>query len=178
MKALITYVLALITSMSIAQQLTVEKIMRDPKWIGTSPTNIQWSADSKTIYFQWNPVNAESDSLYSVSLQNVSPVKVRKEVRSLLPTSDMVFNKNQTKTVFEKFGDIYLHDVLLKKTTQITNTLGQESSPSFSGDENKIYFTSDQNLYSWEIATGRISQLTDFKKGKKQSSTPLTDQEK
>jgi dipeptidyl aminopeptidase/acylaminoacyl peptidase len=177
MKYLLATFFVSITALAQAQ-LTVEKIMRDPKWIGTAPSNIQWSADSKTIYFQWNPVNAENDSLYAATLTNASPVKVRKEDRILLATGDMLFNKMQTKAVFEKFGDLYIHDVASRKTTQITNTLGSESSPMFSGDEKKIYFTSDQNLFSWEIATGVLSQLTDFKKGKKPSPATLTEQEK
>jgi hypothetical protein len=36
-------------------QLTVEKIMKDPKWIGTSPSNVFWSQDSKSVFFSWNP---------------------------------------------------------------------------------------------------------------------------
>src|SRR5687768_16223431 len=35
--------------------LTVEKIMRDPKWIGVYPSNISWSEDGKQVYFNWNP---------------------------------------------------------------------------------------------------------------------------
>ena len=48
-------------------QLTVEKIMRDPKWIGTSPNTISWSPESKTLFFNWNPENYVSDSLYSIT---------------------------------------------------------------------------------------------------------------
>src|SRR5687767_4609609 len=103
MKYLTTSLVILIAVFAQAQQLTVEKIMRDPKWIGTAPSNIQWSADSKTVYFLWNPVNAESDSLYSASLVNPAPVKVKKEDRILLATGDMLFNKNQTRAVFERF---------------------------------------------------------------------------
>jgi hypothetical protein len=50
--------------------LTVEKIMRDPKWMGVAPSNLSWSEDSKQIYFQWNPENNPGDSLYAVSLTN------------------------------------------------------------------------------------------------------------
>ena len=39
-------------------KLTVEKIMRDPKWIGTSPSAPQWSPDGKTLFFNWNPDKA------------------------------------------------------------------------------------------------------------------------
>src|SRR5687767_5645737 len=109
------------------QQLTVEKIMRDPKWIGTSPANPFWSADSKTIYFSWNPVNALSDSLYKVVLPGTTPVKVEKRDRASLPAGENVtFNKNHTKIAYEKYGDLFIQDLTTKKTTQITNTLLQE----------------------------------------------------
>ncbi|HVY76021.1 MAG TPA: hypothetical protein VG890_14400, partial [Puia sp.] len=45
-----------------AQDLTVEKIMRDPKWIGASPSRVFWSNDSHTVYFNWNPDDSPSDS--------------------------------------------------------------------------------------------------------------------
>ena len=63
-------------------QLTVEKIMQDPiKWIGTSPSNIYWSEDSKTIYFSWNPDKNKGDSLYKISLTDKKPVKVSPDER-------------------------------------------------------------------------------------------------
>ena len=47
-------------------QLTVASIMRDPAWIGSSPGRPFWSLDGSTVYFTWNPENADSDSLYAV----------------------------------------------------------------------------------------------------------------
>src|SRR5690606_19417321 len=80
MRTLTGFLFLLITLSATAQltELTVEKIMRDPKWIGTSPSNIRWSHDSKTIYFNWNPENAPGDSLYKITLQNRTPQKVSK----------------------------------------------------------------------------------------------------
>ncbi|MEQ1588544.1 MAG: S9 family peptidase, partial [Cyclobacteriaceae bacterium] len=71
--------LLLIIPSAFAQQLaplTVEKIMRDPKWIGVAPSNLTWSEDSKQIYFSWNPENNAGDSLYAISLTNRTPQKV------------------------------------------------------------------------------------------------------
>src|SRR5882724_7365814 len=39
-------------------KLTVEKIMQDPKWIGTSPSDPYWSRDGKYLFFNWNPEKA------------------------------------------------------------------------------------------------------------------------
>lgn len=54
--------IAVVTSAQIHAQsvenvsiLTIEKIMKGEDFVGYSPTNIQWSDDSKTIYFDWNP---------------------------------------------------------------------------------------------------------------------------
>ena len=77
--AITAFCLFIITT-TIAQQtgpLTVAKIMRDPKWIGTSPSSPNWSQDSKTLYFLWNPGKAPSDSLYYISNNNLTPIKAR-----------------------------------------------------------------------------------------------------
>jgi dipeptidyl aminopeptidase/acylaminoacyl peptidase len=158
-------------------QLTVEKIMRDPKWIGTSPSMISWSPESKTIFFNWNPENYVSDSLYSITIQNLTPRKVSHTERKTLPSQNIRFNKNYTKGTFEKNGDIYLYDVATKLTRQITNTVSLELAPYFSGDDKKIIFTSRQNAFTWEIESGRVTQLTDFRVGKK-TTTTSTDQER
>ncbi|HEY3429536.1 MAG TPA: prolyl oligopeptidase family serine peptidase [Cyclobacteriaceae bacterium] len=159
-------------------ELTVEKIMRDPKWIGVAPSNLNWSADGKTLYFNWNPVNAVSDSLYKITLQNRTPQKVSKKERMSLPPQNASYNKVYSKMAYEKNGDVFLLDILTSKVTQVTNTVGRESAPAFSGDEKKVIYTYDQNLYSWEIETGNFVQLTDFKKGKKTPQAASTDQDK
>lgn len=178
MRHLLIPVFICISLNSFSQQLTVEKIMRDPKWIGTAPSGIYWSPDSRTVYFQWNPVSAASDSTYKIKLPETAPVKVEKAERKLLPSDDVQFSRSRTKAVFEKHGDIFLIDLGSKKTTQITNTGAFENNPSFSYDEKKIYFNADQNLFSWEFGSGKITQYTDFRKGKKTTPAPLSEQER
>ena len=42
-----------IHSQTPAEKLTVEKIMQDPKWIGTSPSDPYWSGDGKYLFFKF-----------------------------------------------------------------------------------------------------------------------------
>src|SRR5882672_2247843 len=106
--------LILVAGTSHAQQLeplTVEKIMRDPKWIGVAPTNPFWGADNKTLYFNWNPDKNPGDSLYSISITDLSPKKVSPLVRRGLPYPYGTFNRARTKTLYEKNGDLFLMDI-------------------------------------------------------------------
>lgn len=160
--------------------LTVEKIMRDPKWIGTSPRGITWSEDSRWIYFYWNPENVESDSLYVVSRKEGTPRKVTLAERKKLPALRGHYNRTKTKKVYEKNGDIFLLDIKTGQIQQVTNTIDRESNPRFTHREKKISFLRDNNLYIWHMENGHIVQLTDFRKGKKkpEKREPKTDQEK
>lgn len=160
-------------------ELTVEKIMQDPaKWIGTSPSNVFWSEDSKTIYFSWNPDKNKGDSLYKVVLPDKKPLKVSPEERRALPSQFGNYNKAFTQKVYEKSGDLYLMDCNSLKIRQITNTIERESNPNFDIDETKIIFSRGGNLFTFNLADGLISQLTNFIVGNKRPEPKANEQEK
>jgi dipeptidyl aminopeptidase/acylaminoacyl peptidase len=172
--------LLLISSAAFGQlaPLTVEKIMRDPKWIGTAPTNVFWGEDSKAVFFQWNPEGNKGDSLYTVSAVNRVPQKVSPSQRRSLSSQGGSYSKTMNKKVFEKNGDLYLLDIPTSKTIQITFTNEREFNPVFSLDERKIIFASNTNLFSWEIGNGTFVQLSDFKRGPKKADSKISEQEK
>lgn len=168
MKRTILVFFLLIAAFTQAQQLgplTVEKIMRDPQWIGTSPSNIFWSPDGQRIYFDWNPEKAKSDSLYFISLKNHLPQKADAATRAMATAqAGGAYNHAKNKLVYEKEGDIFLLDIPSGKITRITQTNTRESNPQFSFNDTRIVYLQSQNLFAWDPATGLTQQLTDFEK--------------
>ncbi|MEP6747192.1 MAG: alpha/beta fold hydrolase [Bacteroidota bacterium] len=180
MRKLISFFSLLITLAGTAQnqlgKLTVEKIMRDPKWMGTSPANVTWSYDSKYIYFNWNPEKAITDSLYYISKENLAPQKTNYQQRqSILRNRDITYNSNRTGYVYDKDGDIFMADTKTGKERRITETVDIESDPSFSFNDTKIVYTLNQNLYAWDIATGLTTQLSNFQRGNPPPKEPKKD---
>lgn len=159
------------------EELTVEKIMRHPKWMGIAPNNVFWSPDSKTVNFYWNPEGALSDSLYSITIQDPLPRKLSTAERRNLPARFGCYNRTFTKMTYEKHGDIFIYDVPSGKISQVTNTVAKEYGPYFSGDEKKIIFTIGHDAFSWELDGGKFTQLTSFEKGSR-NSTHLSEQDK
>ena len=165
MKKLFTLLLLAASTGAIAQKLdtlTIEKIMRDPKWIGISPSNIRWSDDSKHLYFNWNPNNTARDELFSTTSTDTKPVKVSIDDQKAFPSVYGALNKAHTLKLYEKNGDIYLEDIKTGKIQQLTNTLEREANPLFSGDESKVIYTTGGNLFSMSLNSGGITQLTNF----------------
>lgn len=146
--------------------LTIEKIMQDPEWIGGLPENIHWSDNGNKLFFNWNPEKEEKSSLFFITPENHKPQKVTIEEEKNKPSEYGNFNKNRTKKVYTKQGDVYLLSIKSGEIFQITNTLNYESSPDFNFTENKILYNLNNNLYSWNINDGSTKQLSNFSKGK------------
>jgi hypothetical protein len=143
--------------------LTVEKIMRDPKWIGTSPSNPQWTVDGKYLVFNWNPENATSDSLYYISTTVTVPQKSNWAFRQALITEGQIhYNTQHNQYVYISNGDVFLVNVKTGILKRITQTVATESSPVFSFNDQKVVYVREQNLWAWEIQTGETTQLTNF----------------
>lgn len=158
--------------------LSVDKIMRDPKsWIGTSPSNPVWSADSKTIYFNWNPNVNPADSLYSYNLANQKTVQVNPSIRKALPAGSGLLNKGQTLKLYTKNGDIFIQDLRSGGIKTITQTIQAESNPMWSLDEKSVIFESNKNLFSISLENGLLTQHTNFLAAAAKVTPKLSEQE-
>lgn len=160
----------ILTSVAQAQQLaplTVQKIMRDPKWMGTSPDGYRWSADSKTIFFNWNPENKDKSQPYKVNVATQKIEKAEADEAEKSAPINYVYNKDQSLGLMEKGGDIYLSSFKTKKETRLTNTLERESNARFLYN-NEVIFQRADNVYQLNLATGAVTQLTNFVKGKQE----------
>lgn len=155
--------------------LTVETIMRDLKWMGTSPSNVVWSENGEKIYFNWRQKGDEGDSLYVASAKGGMPQRVSLEERKKLPSRFGVYNKDKTKKLYAKNGDIFLLDIKKNKELQLTNTVGTESSPHFSFDEHKVTFERDGNLLLRDLNSGAETQLTNLRSGTAPKDPSKTD---
>lgn len=175
---IVVLLLALSFSAATAQSsLSIPQIMQGQDFTGYWPSSPWWSEDGKTIYFDWNPDKNPSDSLYKYVVGSNGPVKVTPKERRALPPRRGTYNKAMTKKLYEQGGDVFVLDLKIGATTQVTNTTGRESDAYFGPDEKTIHFTYDNNLLSWDISTGVITQLTNFKEGSEKKPKKLSQQD-
>ena len=166
----LTFALLLLSARLFSQTtLSIEKIMKGDRFTGFSPEEILWSPSGKTIYFKWNKDMDNITPLYSLNIENRNLIKVGVEERKKLPSYNGKYNRSRSKMVYSKAGDLYLMETQSGVITRICTTSANENNPVFSQNEDKILFTSGNNLFSWEINSGKLAQLTDFKTGKEKA---------
>jgi dipeptidyl aminopeptidase/acylaminoacyl peptidase len=164
----LSFLLLLFGATASAQQLaplTVQKIMRDPKWMGTSPEGYRWAADSKTLYFSWNPDGKDKPEAYRVSVNSTKVNKAETDEAEKNAPVNYVYSADRSMGLLEKGGDIYLTNFKSKKETQLTSTLERESNAKFLYNNDIVYQKAD-NVYQLNLSTGELKQLTNFVKVK------------
>lgn len=166
MKKLLLF-FSLYATASSAQELSplnVSKIMRDPKWMGTSPESFRWSDDSKSVYFSWNPNAEEKAQTYKVAVNGTKPQLADKVEVDKLSATALTFNKDKTLALSEKGGDIFITYVKSNKEVRLTSTVDRESNARFLYNNDIVYQKGD-NLFRLNVATGQLVQLSNFVKG-------------
>lgn len=168
----IVFIFFFLTSIGFAQSdLSVEKIMKDPKWIGNFPSNVRWDEQGKHILFNYNPEGNPSDSLYKIAVGQVDKIEkvTLEEQRSFIPPFANS-NLTQTKKVFVSNGEIILYDIASGKKTSLLNWGDRLGTPKFLSNDSRISFESSGNLYVLDIESGKINRVTNINSGNKRIS--------
>lgn len=155
--------------------LEVETIMRDPAWMGTSPSSAFWSEDGKKVYFEWRRERDGADSLYEVSALGGVPKPVPFEQRRILPARTGDYTKDRKRKTYVRDGDVFLLDIPRNREIQLTKTADSESGARFSFDGQCIVFERDGNIFKRDLAIGLEEQLTQFVRGVKPGEDSKTE---
>ncbi len=141
--------------------LTVKDIM-SLNYQGQSPSQFQWSPDSKYLYFQWNQGNKPADSAFRIDPANPVLTKVaRADLQKLRPESKQ-FNTDKSLELLTRDGDIYLVNCKKKDTALAFSTSMPVSEATFTHSGRKLVLNISNNLYLLDPASGQFRQLTNF----------------
>ncbi|TBW27083.1 S9 family peptidase [Gramella sp. KN1008] len=157
-----------LTAISQTSELSVEKIMQNPDWMGNFPSSVHWGIHSENIYFDYNPENNPADSLYRININN--PEKIMKvtasQERELVPRNGD-FNDNRSKKVYIKNGDLFIYEMRSKEKRELLDLPFSIEDPVFLMNEDHIAFEAEDNAFLYDLENGRLKQLTNIKSGSK-----------
>lgn len=142
--------------------LTVEKIMRDPKWMGTSPSNYRWSDNSRFLYFNWNPEGKDKSQVYRLDVASKKYELSSDSLAKLDEAPQYIFNQDKTLAVFEREGDLYVKNK--EKVKRLTETIERENPLSFLLND-ELVFQRNENVYTLDLNNNTVRQLTKFQRG-------------
>jgi dipeptidyl aminopeptidase/acylaminoacyl peptidase len=153
-----------------AFDFSIPSFMRGPEIYGREPQRVQWSADSRWLYFQWNPPGTdwrEPSHPYRVRAAGGTPERVPDaqldSVGALLESGDLA--RDRRSRVVSSQGDLYIVTLPSGGVRRLTQTVADERDPHFSADGRRVFFIRDNNVFSIDLDGGLVRQLSDVRTG-------------
>jgi len=152
-------------------QLDLSEIMKGNDFIGHQPSSIQWSANGKFIYFQWQTDSLEESRWhqYDVKTEKISIIEDREFSNKPIHNEDLS-NRDQ---YFDINGtDINRIDRNSSKKELLLRSSSRKNNLQHISDKNCVYFQEGLNLFKIDRNNGSIIQITNFSDKKKPSDKP------
>jgi len=150
---------------------SIKNIMRGPELYGRQPQNVRWSADSRWIYFTWlEPGTNWRETPKQFRVRAVAGSKPERVSLQQIDSTGSRFTTGQRShngryAVVEFNGDLYINDLTAGTTRRLTQTVDPERSPQFSTSDREVFFVRNNNIFSIDLSTGFLKQVTDIRQG-------------
>ncbi len=143
-------------------EITLERIMADPDWIGNAPEDPYWSDDGSAVYFFRKRVGSEHRDLYRVPISGGAPTQV---ADADLGTVDRPgrYSHDWTKKVWARAGDVYVKDLRSGKVRQLTRSAEEESGAFFLAGDREVAYLRDKAYFAYDLETGLERQVADLR---------------
>lgn len=164
-KILLIAVFALFSQV-IFSQLKLEDIMKGNEFVGNLPSNHHWSWDSKTIYFDWNPMNELGNSNYYWSKGMTEAKRLADDQIQNMYISDAKQDGRKIR-FYLKNGALFSYDTQKNIHRKLIHTQHYISNLQINKNSETIYFTQEGNLFQFNTTSNSFQQITNFKAGQK-----------
>ena len=138
---------------AVQHDLTLEKIMADPDWIGPAVSDAYWSADGRAVYYSIKRGGSPIVDLHRIEQTGQKDQIV--DAKAMADTDGPpIFDRAGKRAAFVRNGDIFVRDLASGRLTQITRTPQNKAAPQFSADDRILSFRVDNDWFIHDFTTG------------------------
>ncbi len=126
--------------------VSLEKIMADPDWIGAAVRDAYWSSDGRSVYYSAKRSGSPIVDLHRVELAGHKDQIIDPKAMAGAD-APMVFDRAGKRAAFARNGDIFVREIAGGRLSQIARTPQNEAAPQFSADGRLLSFRVDNDWF-------------------------------
>jgi len=151
------------SSLAADSEVTLEKIMAHPDWLGRAPENWYWADDGQSFYWERKVEGTEERKLYQAGLDGNPIREIQPAERGSIDVDSGAWSRDFSRKVYSRQGDIYVKEMATGEIRQLTRSAEREHSPFFMADETAIAFERGDAIFIRQLADGLEAQAADLK---------------
>lgn len=137
-----------------AAELSLERIMADPDWLGRQPENPYWADDGRSVYFERKVAGSQERRLHQVALDGTALREYGAGERHQADFRGGVWSADRRLKAYARNGDLFVKDVDAGVVRQLTRTAAEDADPRFMAGDDRIRFRRDGQIFVRELDSG------------------------
>ncbi|HEU4372320.1 MAG TPA: prolyl oligopeptidase family serine peptidase [Telluria sp.] len=156
-----------------ATPISLDQAMANPDWIGTPAEAAWWSWDGKHVFYQQKRAGSPlRDTFEAVAGR---PRLVGDAELANLDGAAVVYNRERTRAILLRNGDLFERDLKSGALTQITRGSNGVAAPQYSADGRSVQFRVGHEWLSWSRADHLIAPVALVRAAKDPAAAPDDD---
>ncbi len=153
--------------------ITLDQAMANPDWIGNPVESAWWGWDSRQVYFKQKRTASAVRDTYQIN-GAAAKLVVEKQLANL-DSADPVYNRERTRAILLRNGDLFERDLKTGALTQIVRGTTPASDAQYAADGNHVQFRVGSDWFSWSRAEGLVSPVALLRTAKDPDAAPDAD---
>ena len=146
-----------------APEVTLKRIMAHPDWIGNAPERPYWADDGQSIFYFQKVPGEETRNLVEIDLQGRVLRTVSEEERGTIDSGGGVYNRDFSRKLYLREGDLFLKELPDGPVRQLTKTAARERGAHFLDDGRRIAFQRGDDLLIRDLESGLEEQAAELR---------------
>lgn len=131
--------------------ITLDQAMAHPDWIGTPVEAAWWNWDGKQVIYKQKRTGSPVRDIFRVDAGKAGASQVKDAELAKLDSPDVLFNRERTRAIVVRNGDLFERDLKTGALVQVTRGSGAAiATPQYSADGRAIQFRAGDDWYQWD----------------------------
>jgi dipeptidyl aminopeptidase/acylaminoacyl peptidase len=150
--------------------ITLDQAMANPDWIGNPVESAWWGWDSRQVYFKQKRAGSPLRDTFQIA--GGAPKPVDDKQLANLDSADPVYNRDRTRAILLRNGDLFERDVKSGALTQILRGTTPAADPQYAADGASVQFRVGSDWFSWSRAARLVSPVAVLRTAKDPDAAP------
>jgi len=153
--------------------ITLDQAMANPDWIGTPVESAWWGWDSRQVYYKQKRAGSALRDTYLVN--NGAARQVDDKQLANLDTANPVYNREHTRAIVLRNGDLFERDLKSGVLTQIVRGTAAAADPQYAADGKHVQFRIGNDWFSWSRSERLVTPVAVLRTAKDPDAKPDAD---